>query len=1206
MRIPLERLSLQGYKSFARNTELLFERGITAIVGPNGSGKSNVADAIRWVLGEQSYGTLRARRTEDMIFSGSDGHRRLGMAQASLSFANQGRWLPIDFAQVTISRRAYRSGENEYLLNQARVRLRDISELLIEAGLSTYTVIGQGMVDRALALNSQERRLLFEEAAGIIGYRTRRGQALRRLEETEGNLLRIRDIVGEIAPRLAHLARQAEDVEEQTLLSRQLEEALYIWYGHRWQTGQDRLSETRAHARRQAALLTEAQGQLRTVQQEMANLRSASAQSESRYSTISEERQRLEQHLAELGREQAVWEERERLLSQRRVESIEERSELQSQESAQALRITELESALAQLVAVGHKQQAEIRRLHSETASLERERSRLQEEIRTLRQEAGELSQARAERRGEWSQLHQRRSVLLAAQARRQEAIRREQDRVAGIEEESRATIGQREKLAAQLSALEEQIQGLTDEREAQRNRQQRLHGIGQQLEQELARVGERRKGLSRMRRQAYSPGVQTVLAAAREGLLAGVRGLVAELLEVPREWEEVVQAALGDQLQDIVVEDWTAARAAVAYLTESQRGRAAFLPLGALRLPSPVEAPAGDGVIGWANELVPPVADDLLGVAACLLGRTLVVRDLDIAQCLLPSLAKGYRIVTLGGELLRSDGSVAGGSEPEIGSDVVALEREWRQLPQLESQLGSRLKELAAQEQEAATQRDALHRSMEQLEEEARVLRTAMDEHAAKTASLSQTLERSVRTLDWERERATQESKELDALNRRQVSLQETLSGLEIRESETRERLLRTEEQWGSLGTAEARGELEAARTAYAVAQEALRREQERLEDYTARRQQTLQRIDQLARRQSVAVEELAELQSEIQRLVQREEESRSNLLLLVEQEREAGESIRSFRSEEQSLARTEQDVRQRLREYEGRAHQASLVVVRREDELRRLQDRILSDLELTHLDDLDNVYRSQDLPTQASLPLASLADSLPKVVELPEGLTERIDLLRSQLRRLRRINPDAPAEYAELKARHEFLVDQASDLETAAASLREVVAELDQLVESRFRRTFQAVAEQFEEYFSHLFDGGRAQVILTEPQDLGHTGVDVRVRPPGKREQELALLSGGERALTAVALIFAFLSVSTTPFCLLDEVDATLDEANSVRFRHLLERLAERTQFVVITHNRQTIEAAGTVYGISMDEDGVSQVISLRLDGVAAAAEP
>jgi chromosome segregation protein len=463
--------------------------------------------------------------------------------------------------------------------------------------------------------------------------------------------------------------------------------------------------------------------------------------------------------------------------------------------------------------------------------------------------------------------------------------------------------------------------------------------------------------------------------------------------------------------------------------------------------------------------------------------------------------------------------------------------------------------------------------------------------------------LETSVRALDWQRERAVKDREELSAQDKRECRLQGTLCALEQQEREVRDRLVNREERWRSLGSERARSELEAVRTAFAVGQEALRRERERLSEYRVRRQQTIRRATQLAQRESNTVDELAALQSEIHHLAQREETTSSRLLQLDQQEREIKENLCGIRSREHSLARTERDLRQRVRVCEGRANQASLAEVRCEDEIHRLQDHILRDLGPTHLDGLDEVYRFQELPTQASLPLESSVSSLPMITELPEGLVERIDLLRGRLGRLRHINPDAPAEYAELKRRYEFLSDQAADLKAAADSIRQVVAELDQVMESRFRRTFEAVAAQFAEHFSFLFGGGQAQLILTEPRDLAHTGVDVRVCPPGKREQGLALLSGGERALAAVALVFAFLSVSPTPFCVLDEVDATLDEANSARFRHLVERLAEHTQFVIITHNRRTIEAAGTVYGVSMDEDGVSQVMSLRLDEVPAA---
>ena len=1202
MSVPLKRLDLQGYKSFARKTEFLFEQGITAIVGPNGSGKSNLADAMRWVLGEQSYSTLRGKRTGDLIFSGSEGHRRLGMAQASLIFDNETGWLPIDFSEVTISRRAYRSGENEYLLNGNRVRLRDNIELLAEAGLSqrTYTVIGQGLVDRVLTLNPQERRLLFEEAAGIVGYQARRKEALHKLEETGDNLTRVRDITAEIAPRLARLARQAEETKQQAKLSKRLEEALHIWYGYQWQAGQDRLREARSAAQQQAALLAEMQAQLQSIQQEITRLQAEAQQLQAQWSTIREEWQALERTLAELNRERAVREERERLLLQRQAEIAEERWALQSQDTTQALRITEAESVLTQLEARCRQGRTEIERLEAESANLEREHSDLQTQVRALHQRAGELAQAQAEINAEWSQLRRRRPVLLEARLVGQEAMRREREKVTALKGERRAIAQHQEELATQLSTLEEQLQGLTEEQEVLQVRREELQGIRGGLERRLARLAERRELLSRMRRQGYYPGVQAVLQAAQEGQLTGLRGPVAELLKVPPQLEKAIQAALGNvcpgdrHLQDVVVEDREAAQCAIAFLRRSRAGRATFLPLKALRPPSLVEVPQMKGVIGRADDLV-SVTEEMRGLTTYLLGRTLIVQDLEMAHHLLPTLKEGCQVVTLEGEVVRADGSLTGGSDPAAASGLLAREGEWRQLPQAEKELQRKREELDHQEHAWAARFESLRQRIAQTETDAQHLHAALAEQTAKGTSLHQALQRSVQTLDWQRERAAEREEELASLDEQKKQLQEALQGLEVEAAEIRAKVAELEEQERTSGAEEQRRELEKARTAFAVGQETLRRQRERLEEYRAQSQQIARQLKRLDNREREAKERLASLRAEMQQLAQREKECKRRLVQLAEQQKPVEERRSIIRSRQQALARIERDLQQHIRECEGQTNHSSLAVARCEDELHRLQERILQDLGLTQLKKQSGTQKSEGRGDPVGLEQSAFCILL-------SALQEDIRLLRSQLRDLRRVNPEAPMEYAELKRRHEFLTNQAADLEAAAHSLRQVVAELDRLMESRFRNTFEAVAAQFAEYFPLLFEGGQAQLALTEPQDLSQTGVDIRVRPPGKREQGLALLSGGERALTAVALIFAILTVSSTPFCLLDEVDAMLDEANSGRFRHLLERLAEHTQFIIITHNRQTIEAADTIYGISMDENGVSQVISLRLDEVAA----
>lgn len=711
-----------------------------------------------------------------------------------------------------------------------------------------------------------------------------------------------------------------------------------------------------------------------------------------------------------------------------------------------------------------------------------------------------------------------------------------------------------------------------------------------------MARLAERRALLSRMRHPRYRPGVQAVLQAAQEGQLTGLRGLVTELLKVPPQLEEAIKAALDDHLQDVVVEDWTAARRAMAFLRESRSGRATFLPLATLGVSSPMEVPQVDGVIGRADDLV-SAAEEFRELATCLLGRTLIIQDLKVVHHLLPALGEGCQAVTLEGEVVRADGSLTGGFEPETRLGLLAREREWRQLPQAEKELHRKYEKLGQQERNLSARFESLQQKTVQAEADAQYLRTALAGQTAKAASVDRALHRSVQALEWQRERSAEGEEELASLAQRESQLQEALQELEVEAAQALRKLAELEDQERTLGLEERRQDLERVRTAFTVEQETLRRQRERLEEYKARSWQIGEQFEGLASREREMVERLASLRVEMQQLAQREEECRVRQVQLTEQQKPIEERLRIIHSHQPALGRTKRDWQQRIHEYESRANRASLAVARCEDELYRLQERILQDLGLTQLE------VSEELITQPPLPLEPVVTSLPRVAQLPEGLEADIRLVRSELRRLRRVNPEAPVEYAELKRRHDFLTHQEADLEGAAHSLRQVIAELDRAMESRFRHTFEAVAAQFAEYFPLLFEGGQAELVLTEPDNLSQTGVDIRARPPGKRERGLALLSGGERALTAVALIFAILTVSPTPFCLLDEVDATFDEANSGRFRQLLERLAEDTQLIIITHNRQSMEAADTIYGISMDENGVSQVISLRLDEVAAA---
>ena len=1031
----LKHLKLQGYKSFATKTEFLFPTGITAIIGPNGSGKSNIADAIRWVLGEQRVRTLRGRSTADMIFAGGQRRARAGMAEASLTLDNADGWLPIEFSEVTVTRRAYRSGENEYLLNGSRVRLRDIAALLAESGLGqrAYTVISQGLVDAALSLRPQERRTLFEEAAGISLYRARREDAVRRLDETQRNLERVYDIVSEITPRLERLEQEAERVEEHRRLTAHLERLQRTWYGYQWGRRQAALDQALERSSALGSSLEEQQRKASGFSERLVQLRQEESELRASLRDYHRESADLHDRANEVQRDLAVAGERARLLEARREELLAELEPLVGQEEAQAER-----------VAAGRAQ----------VEQLERGLAERQQRLAALGQE--------------WA----------TAQEQAQEPARRR----AQLEQELRTRRAELERLNQALI----------------------------EVRAEAARLAGEREGLKRMRQAeaAYDGGGQALL---RDGGLDGAVGPLAGLIRVPPEWERAVEAALGDDLQAIVVERASAVEVGeVRRVLESSGGRLTLLPLDGLRLaPSLLpDALCAADVVTCDARVRPAVAAVLGAVALC--------EDLAAARVLLPAMPPGSRCVTAAGIVLRADGAItvgAGGT-----GTVLANERAWRELPARLEEAQNRCREIEDQQRAQAERVTALEARLQELAQQA----TAAREEATRV--------------------------EQEALGQ--------------------------------------------ARTEVAVAGEALRSQQAALQRETAL-------LDRLRAQVSARRQRVEELETEHAAVVARAQELQAQAAQMEEQLRQlrgrihpAEERQAGLREEQVALERQERRAHDRVRDAEARHGRAQLEVDRRRGELKLLARRIEEDLGLVELELSDRVT------AQTPLPLRPLVSELPVVERLPEGLEEEIQRIKARLRRLRSVNPNAPAEYAEVHERHRFLTEQSADLEAASAQLRQVVAELDELMETAFLETFEAVAARFSETFTALFNGGAARLELTEPGDLMDTGVDIVARPPGKRAQRLALLSGGERALTAAALLFALLDVSPTPFCVLDEVDAMLDETNVGRFRALLEELAEKTQFVVITHNRVTIEGADTIYGVSMGADGVSQVVSLKLD--------
>ncbi|MHB8169995.1 MAG: chromosome segregation protein SMC [Thermincolia bacterium] len=1181
--VYLKRLEVQGFKSFADKMEFHFTPGVTIVVGPNGSGKSNIADSIRWVMGEQSAKSLRGAKMEDIIFSGSDKRRPVGMAEVSMTFDNTAGLFSLEYSEVTVTRRVFRSGESEYLINKVPCRLRDIHELFMDTGIgkATYSIISQGKVEEILSAKPEERRVLIEEAAGIVKYRNRKNEAMGKLTDTEQNLLRVSDIINELENQMGPLGEQAEKAEaynrfkeeltslEINLFINQLEEQK-VKLAEARQAVQEYLRQTEgaetAVTRLESQVeelrlaLNQKDEEISRFQQEFYQLSTEAERTESRIGLTGEQARNMEQLVQRLGQE---------------TEEIQQRLDgLEGEFAGEKDKLNQVQAG----VVAGEE------RLAREEAALEERNQGLvagEQAVEGFKSDVIDLLNGMAAKR---NQLHN--FELEESNMGR---------RLQQLQESSAGAGAERAALGSKLDETREGVEGLHREMEDIQTqglalKEQGLALEGQQGENraaqnrtkdELHRSGSRLKVLQDMQQEyeGYQKGVKEVLLAGKKGLCSGLCGVVAELINVPAKYEMAVEVALGGALQNIITETDQDAKKAIQHLKKNNLGRATFLPLNTIRLNTLYgnDAKAAEmvGALGIASQLI-EVEDKYRPIIDNLLGRLVVVENIDLAVKIAQASNYRVKLVTLDGDVINPGGSLTGGSYSKKGANLLGRSREIEDLTKKVASLETQLAGAQEQEEQLARHLGEIGTKLTGLQEQYQQSQVQLATKETELVQLEQEAKRHLQTAELLEMEQQQLMEQLTQNRSNRDKCQLELAALEQNNKEVEEKILR--EQGALRETIEKRNGLNEAITQLKVELASLKQEEQGLHQVLSRYHQNRQEY-----RTSLGAKEkeTAELVAKQEQLRQEGEEHRIQLKNMVEEKQARENKLTIMREDRgllaQQLEEREKEARQerkKITEVRAQFHSAELKEARLETEMENGLTRLQEDYQLSY------------------------EEALLQKTEIPNRrvVTSRIQELKRSLADLGTVNLAAIEEYVRVKERYEFLSGQLTDMEEAKAALYKVINEMNQIMTIRFREAYEAINRNFTEVFTELFGGGRAHLQLTDGDNLLETGIDIIAQPPGKKLQHLSLLSGGERALTAIALLFAILKVKPSPFCVLDEIEASLDEANVTRFADYVKAFSEKSQFIVITHRKGTMQVADVLYGVTMDETGVSKLVSMK----------
>ncbi|GGG12315.1 chromosome segregation protein SMC [Paenibacillus aceti] len=1180
----LKRIELAGFKSFADKTEMEFVRGITAVVGPNGSGKSNISDGIRWVLGEQSAKSLRGGKMEDIIFAGSDARKAVNYGEVSLTLDNGDQALPLDFSEVTVTRRVHRSGESEYLINKQSCRLKDITELFMDTGIGkeAYSIIGQGRIEEILSTRSEDRRGIFEEASGIVKYKNRKRDAKRKLDDTEQNLLRIHDLVSELEDQIGPLREQSEKALKYKQLRESLKNIEISLYVHQieqihesWSVTNQRLSELKEE---ELALSTVVSAHDAKLESDRLALRQVEDKIEILQNQLLENSEKYEKSEG-FGE---VLKERSKNLTQNREQlqqSLAASEERFAQRDAEMKALAEkFAAAEQQLLALREELQSEEVKLIGVTGGIS------QEQEEGLKGQLLEIMNQMAGMRNEIRYNEQQKEAVQRRMQRSEEEGSKWQEQLEQLKDKK----SQLEHVLQQLGA---EIAELRGQYITESERCQSLHRLVEESQNGIRKWEQKREGLVSRRDtmkemeedfDGFALGVKEVLKAARKSVLHGVHGAVAELIRVPEKLEIAVETALGAAMQHIVMENEAVSRQAISFLKQRQLGRATFLPLDVIR-PRQISVADkrlmedADGFVGIGAELV---GYDLQygNIVGSLLGNVVFASDLERANKMAARCQYRFRIVTLDGDVVNAGGSMTGGSQHRKNSNLLGRKRQ--------------LDQLATDIREADEMLDKLRKGLTDVREQVSAseqllekLREAGDHKRSEEQSIAGDLKQvdhEWRHVSEQFELYGQEKshyiKEIEELKQAKEQAEKKLVELEKQEQHVQQSIQAAE--YARKANESAKEELQDRLTGLKVREGKLDQECFSIREQLRRSEEDCSILKrELDQNRSILQSIVADLEKNVQQSATQREELNEYKL----KKEQAGEQLELERASRVVLVK-------KLADGENETKEQRLALKAVEEKLRQ------TEIQANRLDvELENILSKLSDDYELSYEMAKQRYQIPEDVPAAQAQSKE---LKRQITLLGEVNLGAIEEYSRVNERYQFLTEQKNDLVEAKTTLYQVIQEMDDEMSKRFKQTFDAIKREFSIVFTKLFGGGRADLQLIDPDHLLETGIDIVAQPPGKKLQNLQLLSGGERALTAMALLFAILQVKPVPFCVLDEVEAALDEANVIRFAQYLREFSEQTQFIVVTHRKGTMEEADVLYGVTMEEGGVSKLVSVKLD--------